>query len=455
MSSKKYEINMTSGPLLGKILLFAIPLMLSSLLQLLFNAADVIVVGRFAGSMALAAVGSTSALINLLTNLFMGLSVGANVLFARYIGSNQQKEAKDLMHTSITISILSGIILTIIGLLFSHPLLQWMGTPEDVIDLASVYMKIYFLGMPAMLFYNFGSAILRAVGDTRRPLIFLTISGFINVILNIIFVTQFHMSVAGVALATIISQFISACLLFYCMIRSDGACRLEVKNLTLNMRHLQKIVSIGLPAGLQGVIFSLSNVLIQSSVNSFGAIAVAGNSAAANIEGFVWVSMNALHQSAISFTSQNYGAREFKRVHKTLICCQFLVILTGLGMGNAAYLFGNKLLSFYNSDPEVIAYGLVRMKYICVLYFTCGVMDTFVGSIRGLGYSFMPTIVSLLGACALRIVWIATIFRYFHTLESLYISYPVSWVLTLSIHFICYMLATKKLFKDQLITDYT
>ena len=446
MASRKYEINMTSGPLLGKILLFAIPLALSSLLQLLFNAADVIVVGRYAGSMALAAVGSTSALINLLTNLFMGLSVGANVLFARYIGSNQPDRAKDLMHTSITISIICGAILTVIGLVFSRPLLHLMGTPDEVIGLASTYMKIYFLGMPAMLFYNFGSAILRAVGDTRRPLIFLTVSGCINVSLNIFFVTQLHMSVSGVALATIISQFISACLLFYCMVRGQGACHLEVKKLTVKWEHFQKIVSIGLPAGLQGMIFSLSNVLIQSSVNSFGAIAVAGNSAAANIEGFVWVAMNAFHQTAISFTSQNYGAREFKRVHKTLICCQFLVILTGLLLGNGAYFFGNTLLGFYNSDPEVIAYGLTRLKYICILYFTCGVMDTFVGSIRGLGYSFMPTIVSLLGACALRIVWILTIFRYFHSLEVLYVSYPITWILTLSIHFICYMKATKKLF---------
>lgn len=451
MAAKKYEINMTSGPLLGKILLFALPLALSSILQLLFNAADVIVVGRFAGSNALAAVGSTGALINLLTNLFMGLSVGANVLFARYIGSGRQKDAEDILHTSILISILSGLALTLIGLLFSRHLLELMGTPEDVIELAGIYMKIYFLGMPAMLFYNFGSAILRAVGDTRRPLVYLTLSGIINVILNLIFVTQFKMSVAGVALATIISQFVSACLLFSALLRSDGACHMELKKMKIHRHHLYKIISIGLPAGLQGVIFALSNVLIQSSINSFGSIAVAGNAAAANIEGFVWVSMNAFHQTAISFTSQNYGAREFKRVHKTLLCCLLLVTITGLVLGNSVYLFGGTLVSVYNSDPEVISYGILRLKYICVPYFTCGVMDTLVGSIRGLGYSIMPTIVSLIGACLLRIIWIATIFQVFHNLPVLYVSYPVSWVLTLSAHLICYLIATKKLFKKGLI----
>lgn len=445
MKTKKYEIDMINGPILGKLLLFAFPLILSSILQLLFNAADIIVVGQFSGAEALAAVGSTGSLINLLTNLFLGLSIGANVLFARYVGAGDTKEAGDTLHTSILLSLISGVFLAIIGILFAKPILILMGSPADVIDLSVLYLRIYFLGMPAMLLYNFGSAILRAIGDTRRPLLFLAIAGAINVVLNLFFVICLHMSVAGVALATIISQTISSILLVRCLMKMDGACKLSLHKLRIHKDKLKSILRIGIPSGMQGVIFSISNVLIQSSINSFGSTAMAGNAAAANIEGFVYVSMNAFHQTCVSFTSQNYGAHRLERIPKILLRCELCVIVTGLLLGNLAYLFGTQLISIYNTDPQVISYGLERMLYICVPYFLCGIMDTFVGSIRGMGYSIIPMIFSLLGACLFRIVWIVTVFRSLHTLPVLYMSYPISWILTLTAHFICYLIIYRKI----------
>lgn len=441
----KNEIDMTSGPLLGKILLFAIPLIFSSVLQLLFNAADVVVVGRYAGENALAAVGSTGALINLLTNLFIGLSVGANVLFARYIGGNQEKEASEALHTAVFVSLISGILLAMIGVVFSKPLLILMNTPEDVIELSAIYLKIYFLGMPAMLFYNFGSALLRAVGDTKRPLLFLTIAGIINVMLNLFFVIFLGLSVKGVALATIISQFISALLLLSCMLKGVGACKICPSQLRITPVQLNKILAIGVPAGIQSVIFSISNVLIQSSVNSFGSIAMAGNSAAANVEGFVYVSMNAFYQTTLSFTSQNFGAKKYDRIGKILLCCQSCVIITGIVLGNLCNIFSTPLISLYNSNPDVIYYGKLRIQYICTIYCFCGIMDVFTGTIRGLGYSILPTIVSLLGACVFRVIWIFTVFEKLHSLPVLYLSYPISWVLTFTAHFICFCMITRKL----------
>lgn len=447
-TKKKGEIDMTNGPLFGKILMFAIPLIFSSVLQLLFNAADVVVVGRYAGKEALAAVGSTGALVNLLTNLFIGLSVGANVLFARYIGGNQEKEASEALHTAIWVSVCSGFLLAVMGFFLSKPLLILMDTPDDVIELSAIYLKIYFMGMPAMLFYNFGSALLRAVGDTKRPLIFLTLAGIINVILNLIFVIPLQMSVKGVALATIISQFVSACLLLGCLLKGVGACKLMPNQLKISPVQLKKILSIGIPAGIQSVIFSISNVLIQSSVNSFGSIAMAGNSAAANIEGFVYVSMNSFYQTALSFTSQNLGAKQYKRIGKILLSCQICVIFTGVVMGNLCHIFSTPLISLYNNNPDVISYGKLRIQYICTIYCFCGIMDVFTGTIRGLGYSIMPTIVSLLGACAFRVVWIMTVFQSIHSLPILYLSYPISWVLTFTTHFICFCIVYKKLMRN-------
>lgn len=444
---KKYQIDMCSGSILKKMLLFAVPLMCSSILQLLFNAADIIVVGRYAGDNSLAAVGSNTSLINLLTNLFIGLSIGANVLVARFFGAKQERELKDTVHTAMTISIISGIILTIVGVVGARQILIWMKSPEEVLELATLYLRIYFMGMTATMVYNFGSAILRAVGDTKRPLYFLLFAGVINVVLNLIFVIVLKMDVAGVALATVISQCISASLVLICLMKEQSGIRLELKNLRVNSKILLKILQIGLPAGFQGVIFAIANVTIQSSINSFGAIEVAGNSAASNVEGFVYMAMNAFYQSAISFASQNVGAGKYERINKILITAQICVLAVGLLMGNGAVFFAEELLGFYSKNPEVIAAGTERLRYICSLYALCGMMDVMVGMLRGLGYSVMPMIVSLLGACALRLIWLATLFQMeqFHTVQMIYITYPVSWTITLLTHIICFIIVRRKL----------
>ncbi len=443
---KKYEIDMCSGSVFQKMLLFAIPLMCSSILQLLFNAADIVVVGRFAGDNALAAVGSNSSLINLLTNVFVGLSIGTNVLVAQYYGAKKEKDLKETVHTSILLSICSGIILTIIGILGAKPLLELMQAPEEVLGLAVIYLRIYFLGMTSTMVYNFGSAILRAVGDTQRPLYYLLGAGIINVILNLFFVIVCHMGVAGVAAATAISQTISALLVVRCLIKEQGGIHLELRELRIYGAKFVRIVKIGLPAGFQGMVFSLSNVVIQSAVNSFGAVAVAGNSAAANIEGFVYMAMNAFYQATISFTSQNYGAKEYKRIYKILFAGELYVIITGAVLGNLAVLFGEPLLGIYSPNADVVAAGLGRMHVICTLYALCGMMDVFVGALRGIGYSVVPMIVSLIGACGLRLLWIATIFQIpeYHTMKTIYISYPVTWTVTFLVHALTFLIVSRK-----------
>ena len=446
--SKKYEMDMCSGSLFQKIVIFYFPLMLSGVLQLLFNAADVVVVGRFAGNEALAAVGSTSSLINLLVNIFIGLSVGTNVLVARYYGAGQKKELSEMVHTAIMTSIVGGLFLVAAGGLLAKPALELMGTPEDVINHSVLYMRIFFIGMPVMMVYNFGAAILRAVGDTRRPLYYLLTAGVVNVILNLIFVIAFSMGVAGVAAATVISQVISALLILRCLARTESDYRLNLRELRIVPNKLVKMVQIGVPAGLQGALFSISNVLIQSSVNSFGSIAMAGNTAASNIEGFVYTSMNAFYQTNISFTGQNFGAKNYKRIGKILLICQALVIAVGLLMGNSAYLFGNTLLRLYSTDAEVIQFGIRRMSIIATTYFLCGMMDVMVGSLRGIGYSIMPMLVSLTGACLFRVVWIYTVFQRHYSLQTLYISYPISWILTFTAHLICFIVVYRKLKKD-------
>ena len=445
MKKKSYEINMCEGPLLGKMLLFAFPLMLSSILQLLFNAADVIVVGRFAGSEALAAVGSTSALINLLINLFTGLSIGANVLVARYLGARDWENTTETVHTAVTVSLVSGVLLIFIGLFLSEPLLRMMGTPEDVLDKASLYMKIYFAGMPAFMLYNFGAAILRSIGDTQRPLYFLVIAGIINVLLNLFFVIVCEMGVAGVAIATVASQVVSAVMVLLCLLKLDGMCRVELKKLHINKDKLLGMLRVGLPAGLQGCIFSISNVLIQSSINSFGSVAMAGNTAAANLEGFSYAAMNAIYQTALSFTSQNMGAKQYKRINQITVRSMALVLVIGMTIGWSIFLLGEPLLGIYSSSSEVIEYGMIRMKFIFTVHFLCGMMDVMVGCLRGMGYSIMPMIVSLTGACAFRVIWILTIFAARPTLGTLYISYPISWLLTMSVHLICYIVVKRRL----------
>lgn len=444
MSGKKYEMDMCNGPLLGKILVYALPLIASGILQLLFNAADMVVAGRFAGNEALGAVGATSSLINLLINVFIGMSVGTNVLVAHFFGADRKEELRQTVHTSIALSLISGVILGIAGFFLASPLLSLMGTPEDILPHAVTYMQIYFIGVPGMLLYNFGSAILRAVGDTKRPLYFLFFAGVINVFLNLFFVIKVEIGVAGVALATIISQLISAILVIRCLIREEGAYHLDIRAIRLYPDKVLRILRVGLPAGFQGAVFSISNVLIQSSVNSFGSIAVAGNTAAQNMEGFVYNAMNAFHQTALSFTSQNMGAKKMDRVRKIMRICLGCVTMLGMVMGFSGLFFANNLLAIYSTDPEVIAYGYQRLLIILSTYFLCGIMDVMVGSIRGMGYSIMPMIVSLLGACGLRVVWIFTVFAYYRTPRILYISYPVTWIVTFLVHFVCFRIGYRK-----------
>ena len=436
--TKSYSIDMCSGPILPKLLRFTIPLVCSSMLQLLFNTADIIVVGRFAGDNSLAAVGSTSPLINLLVNLFMGLSVGANILAAKHFGGKDDKSLQDTVHTAIALSLVSGVIITAVGFFGARGLLVLMQSPPEVLELAVLYLRIYFLGMTATMLYNFGAALLRAVGDTQRPLYYLTFSGVINVVLNLIFVIVFHMGVAGVALATVIAQCISAALVIRCLIRETGAIHLDLQKLKLHPIPLKQILRVGLPAGLQGVLFSLSNVVIQSSVNTFGETVVAGASAASSVENFQYIAMNSIHHAAISFTSQNYGAGNYQRIRRVFFISQACVIVVGLSMGGLLLYFAPTILRLYTTSAFVMTHALVRMRILCATYFLCGMMDVAVGVLRGVGQSVLPMLVSLVGVCGLRLLWVATVFQIprLHTINTVYTAYPISWGLTALVHFI-------------------
>ena len=448
---KKYEIDMTTGPILKKMIAFAFPLMCSSILQLLFNAADTIVVGKFAGDNSLAAVGSNGSLINLMTNLFIGLSIGTNVLIGKSVGANDKEHTEKLVHTSMAVSVIGGVFLMLFGITFAERILILMDSPAEVLPLATQYLKIYFIGLPAMMIYNFGSAVLRAVGDTKRPLYYLTVAGVINVIFNLLFVIRFKMDVAGVAWATVISQIVSALFIITCLIKQDSYIRLRPGNLKIDPDSLKRIIRIGIPAGIQGCLFSFSNVIIQSSINSFGATVVAGSSAAQNIEGFTYVSMNAFHQATLTFTSQNVGAGRFDRVGKILARGLICVTVTGITIGYLEILFGHQLLGIYSNDFSVIEKGFERLLIMSGTHFLCGFMDVLVGSIRGLGYSVLPMIVSLIGACGLRILYIKTLFRMemFHSTKYIYITYPISWLMTIIAHVICYMIIRQKIMKER------
>lgn len=451
MRSAKF-MDMCSGPILRKMIVFTLPIMFSGLFQLLFNATDIIVVGKFAGDNALAAVGSNTALINLMTNLFIGLSIGANVAAARYCGAKNITELKKTVHTAMLLSVISGLLLMVVGLCFAEQMLRLMQTPESIIGMASDYLRIYFCGMPFMMIYNFGNALLRAAGDTRRPLIYLIIAGFVNVGLDLIFVILLNMSAAGVGLATALSQCVSAALIIRCLMkeREDTGLRLNLRKLRIHKDKLFLIMKIGLPAGFQGTVFSLSNVVIQSSINLFGEAVIAGNSAAASIEGFVYMAMNSCYQSTLSFTSQNLGAGKYERINKILLsgllCVVTVWAVLGLGI---CMTVGRPLLSIYTSGEASINAGLRRMMYVCGTYFLCGIMDVMVGSLRGMGYSITPMIVSLLGACGLRLVWLGTVFQIeqFHTPDTVYLSYPVSWVITVAAHVICFFICRHRLQK--------
>ncbi len=445
--SKSNQLDLTEGPILSKLLQFSIPLILSSLLQLLFNAADVVVVGRFAGNNSLAAVGSTGSLINLLVNLFMGLSIGTNVVAANYFGAKRSRELQETVHTSILISLVCGVVLTFVGVIGSKYILMLMQAPHEVLTLATLYLKIYFGGITATMIYNFGSALLRAKGDTKRPLYILFAAGVMNLILNLIFVIAFKMDVAGVGWATVISQCFAAVAVLVILVREKDDFKLNFRRLAINTHILAKIVKIGLPAGFQGIMFSFSNVIIQSSVNSFGAITIAGNAAAVNLEGFVYTSMNGFAQGTLTFCSQNMGAGKVDRIKKVVLVSQVCIAIIGAVLGGVFILFRYQLVGFFSSSPDVIEAGVRRFWVIMTTYYLCGMMDGMSNSIRGIGHSLTPVITSLCGACLYRIIWIFTVFQIpqFHTIYCIYITYPISWILTFIANIIFYNRYMKKI----------
>ncbi len=438
---------MTSGPLFRNIISYTIPIIFTGILQLLFNAADLIVVGQFCGSISVAAVGATGSITNLIVNLFVGLSVGTGVAVAQALGANDGRKAHRAVHTAIPTALVGGVILTIVGVTFSETFLIWMDTPEDVLPLSALYMKIYFAGIIFMMIYNFCASILRAAGDTKSPLIFLTLSGIVNVVLNVIFIVVFHLNVAGVALATTISQGISAFLVVLALVKRSDACQLHFSQLKFYKDEFLQILKIGLPAGVQGSLFSISNVIIQSSINSFGAVVMSGNAAALNIEGFVYVVLNAFHQTTINFTGQNVGANKYRRAKKVFIICLCCVLVIGIALSTTMYLLGPQLLSIYITDsPEAIEYGLVRMTCLFIPFCLLGLMDVSGGGLRGMGISLAPMIISVVGVCGFRIGWIYTIFQLpqFHTLEWLYHSYTISWGITFVAQTIAYFVIYNK-----------
>lgn len=444
MKENKFEIDMCTGPLLPKLISFAVPLMLSGILQLLFNAVDLIVVGRFAGSSCLAAVGSTTALINIFINFFIGLSLGSNVVAARLYASGEHDKMSDVVHTSILTALISGVIILVLGQLFSETALRIMDTPDEIIGMSVLYMRIYFLGTPFFMLYNFGAAILRAVGDTKRPMIFLVIAGIINAGLNVFLVVVFHLDVAGVAVATVFSQMISCLLVIIVLLKSPQAYRLYFSKLNIHTEHLKEIIRIGIPAGLQSTVINVSNAMLQSSVNSFGEYAMAGYTAANNIFGFLYTSANAITQGCMSFTSQNLGAGKYKRMKIVLVDCLILETVICLALGSVAYFFGTQILGIYTSSDTVIKYGLQVLSLTTLTYFLCGYMDCIPGSLRGMGHSAVPMVLSIIGTVGVRIIWIYGFFPQHRDLKFLFISYPLSWIATITMQSICYFIIIKK-----------
>ena len=440
----KYEIDMCNGTIMDKLISFALPLMVSSILQLLFNAVDIIVVGRFTGSQALAAVGSTTALINMFVNLFIGVSLGANVLSARFYAAGKEREMSETVHTAMTFALISGIVMVFVGLFCARGALELMDTPADVIDQAALYMKIYFCGMPFFMLYNYGAAILRAVGDTKRPLLFLIISGAVNAALNLFLVIVFSMGVAGVAIATVFSQIISCVLVLECLLGTDSCYRLQITKLGIKWEYLVQIFQVGVPAGIQSVVINFSNVLLQSSVNSFGSIAMAGYTAANNIFGFLFVSVNSITQACMSFTSQNYGAGKKKRMDRVLVDCMILSVIVAVTLGGGANLFGSQLLHIYTTEADVIACGTEILLYTTLTYFLCGIMDLIPGALRGMGHSAVPMILSIIGTVGTRIFWIYGVFPMHRSLMVLFLSYPASWTITILLQAVCFYFVRKK-----------
>ena len=448
MKKNKYEIDMCNGTIMDKLISFSLPLMLSGILQLMFNAVDIVVVGRFTGSQALAAVGSTTALINVFTNLFIGVSLGANVLAARFYAAGRDKEMSETVHTAITFALISGIVMALVGLGFARIALEVMGTPEDVIGQSALYMRIYFLGMPFFMLYNYGAAILRAVGDTKRPLIFLLVSGITNAGLNLLLVIIFKMGVAGVAIGTIASQFISCILVLRCLYKSETSYQLRFNRIGIKGKYLKSIFQVGIPAGIQSTVINLSNALLQSSVNSFGSVAMAGYTAANNIFGFLYMSVNSVTQSCMSFTSQNYGVKKLKRMDRVFIDCMILSVGISVTLGCGVYFFGSELLRIYTSEPDVISCGVEILAFTTVPYFCCGIMDLIPGALRGMGHSGVPMILSIIGTVGTRIVWIFGLFPQHRSLSFLFISYPVSWIITIVLQVICFYFVRKQVHRS-------
>lgn len=444
IKKSKYEIDMCSGPLMGKLISFAVPLVIASNLQLLFNAVDIVVVGKFSGSEAMAAVGSTTALINLLITLLIGISLGANVMAGQYYATNDHKRMENIVHTAITFAIVGGIIIGVVGITAAGWALRMMDTPDDVYDQAVLYMRIYFLGMPFFMIYNYGAAILRAIGDTKRPLIFLIIAGVTNATLNMIMVIIFHLGVVGVAVGTLVSQTISCILVLRCLLKSEGSYRLQFSKLSIQMPYLIKMLKIGLPAGIQSFVINFSNVLLQSSVNSFGHTAMAGYTAANNIFGFLYVTVNSFTQTCMSFMSQNFGIRNFKRMDKVLVNCLALTVGISLVTGCGVYFLSDFVLGIYTSDPAVVQCGMDIFLYTTTTYFICGIMDLFPGAMRGMGYSTVPMILSVIGTVGIRIFWIFCVFPVHRSLDILFISYPLSWGITVLMQMICFYFVRKR-----------
>jgi putative MATE family efflux protein len=447
MKNNKYEIDMCNGTIMDKLISFALPLMISGMLQLMFNAVDIIVVGRFTGSQALAAVGSTTALICTFTNLFIGVSLGANVLAARFYASGKTKEMSETVHTAILLALISGIAMSVIGILCARESLVLIATPDDIIGQAVLYLRIYFLGMPFFMLYNYGAAILRAVGDTKRPLMYLIAAGTANAVLDLVLVIIFKMGVAGVAIGTITSQFISCVLVIRCLCKTDAIYKLYISKLRIKKYYLIQILKVGLPAGIQSTVINFSNVLLQSSVNSFGEIAMAGYTAANNILGFLYVSVNSVTQACMSFTSQNYGVRKFKRMDKVLANCAILSIIVSVVIGGGSYLLGHQILGIYTKQEDVIQCGMEILSISTIPYFLCGLMDMIPGSMRGVGYSAVPMILSIIGTVGTRLVWIYGVFPEHRSLYVLFMSYPVSWGLTIVMQAICLVFVRRKIRK--------
>jgi putative MATE family efflux protein len=443
LNKNKYEIDMCNGSIMDKLISFALPLMLSGILQLMFNAVDIIVVGHFSSSQALAAVGSTTALINVFVNLFIGVSLGTNVLAARCYAAGKDKEMSEVVHTSILFALISGIVMAVIGVLLAKPALQLMQTPADVIDQSALYMRIYFLGMPFFMLYNYGAAVLRAVGDTKRPLMYLILSGIVNTLLNLFLVIVFRLAVAGVAISTIIAQCMSCILILNCLRKSESSYKLTFSGLNIKWVYLRQIFQVGIPAGIQSTVINFSNALLQSSVNSFGSTAMAGYTAANNILGFLYASVNAVTQACMSFTSQNFGVGKYKRVDLVLRDCMILTVGVSLVLGGGAYLFGNEVLRIYTNDSEVVRCGVEILSITTVPYFLCGIMDLFPGSLRGMGYSTVPMILSVVGTVGMRIFWIYRVFPFHRSLYVLFISYPASWTFTIIMQVICFICVRK------------